>query len=56
MLKYYKSEEDYQKNMPVKGLLNFEMVRVDIEFLDMQCKINLKIKGSNRTFHLRCGS
>mmetsp|Transcript_23076 Transcript_23076/g.35727 ORF Transcript_23076/g.35727 Transcript_23076/m.35727 type:complete len:193 (-) Transcript_23076:616-1194(-) len=56
MLKYYKNEQDHLNNLPPKGILNFEMVRVDMEFLDLNCRINLKIAGSKRVFNLRCAS
>jgi len=56
MLKYYKSEEDYESQQPPKGIINFQQVKVDFEFIELEQKINLKIKGSKRVFNLKCGS
>mmetsp|Transcript_2852 Transcript_2852/g.4862 ORF Transcript_2852/g.4862 Transcript_2852/m.4862 type:complete len:162 (+) Transcript_2852:286-771(+) len=53
LLKYYKSQQDFEAKKPPKGVINFQQVWVDVEFRD-QSKIDLKIVGSNRVFNLRC--
>jgi len=56
MLKYYKNEEAYKNSAPAKGIINFQQVRVDTEWLDFESKFNMKIKGSKRTFNMKCFS
>ena len=54
MLKYFKSHADFNQGLPPRGIINFEQVCVDREYKDIQYKIDLRIRGSNRIFHLRC--
>ena len=56
MLRYYKSEADYNAGKPPKGVLNFQQIWIEPEFQDLQHKINLKIMGSERIFNLKCSS
>jgi len=56
MLKYFKSEADYNNLKPPKGVLNFQQIWVELEFKDIQMKIDLKIMGSKRVFNMRCTS
>ena len=53
MLKYYRQDQDYLNQLPPKGVINFEQVSVDYEFIDKEQKINLRIKGCDRVFLLR---
>jgi hypothetical protein len=56
MLKYFKNEADYMSGKPPKGVLNFQQIWVEVDFKDIQMKIDLKIKGSKRVFNMRCTS
>ena len=50
MIKYYKTHADFNQGQPPRGVINFEQVCVDYEFKDIQQRIDLKIRGSNRVF------
>ena len=54
VLKYYKNKADFKNYLPPKGVINFQQVCVEGEYLDEQFKINLKMAGCSRIFHLRC--
>lgn len=53
MLKYYKTQEDYNKNLPPKGIMNFNQVNVLYSFVDSKQVFTLSLSGSDRTFNLK---
>ena len=54
ILKYYKNKADFKNYLPPKGVINFQQVCVEEEYIDEHFKINLKMAGCTRIFHLRC--
>lgn len=54
-LKYYAREEDYLNKLCPKGVLNFNMVQIKANFQG-DLRFSLQIVGSDRIFHLKCGT
>ena len=52
ILKYYKNKSDYDQNKLPKGVLNFNQIWIEGEYIDKDKKINLQMKGSKRVFNL----
>ena len=52
ILKYYKNKSDYDQNKLPKGVLNFNQIWIEDEYIDKDKKINLQMKGSKRVFNL----
>jgi hypothetical protein len=46
MLKYFQNEDEFNKNLPPKGILNFEQVNVVSDFNEVTLRIDLRISGS----------
>ena len=53
MLKYFQNEEEFNNNLPPKGILNFEQVNVVSDFNEVTLRIDLRISGSQRVFQLK---
>ena len=50
MLKYFQNGDEFNKNLPPKGILNFEQVNVVSDFNEVTLRIDLRISGSQRVF------
>lgn len=56
MLKYYKSQQDFNDKKAPKGVINFNQICVHQIFAEKDNSITLQLKGSERTFNLRCSN